>query len=336
MGIKAVDIKAALAPLRSIKMRGDHTTEAEANAAFAELAPFRDGAIFAGSFQGDSGWEKHAKGDEIVQILDGATTLTILTGDGEDVLELTAGMLVGVPRDSYVLETKWGGGEWLQNGGITLTDSVERSLKRMRTDHIEVFMFHMIDAGIYEEHRDRLYPEAARLKEQGKIGHIGFTQTIKREPKFEGVVKALTGDPELWDVLMLKYGIMNQWATKEALPLAKKHDIGIVNMAVVRTTLTNPDAMQARLAEWRADGTISPDALTGDTPFDWLLSGEVGSVAEAAYRFGMDQDPMSTVLTGTSSIEHLEDNVAALERGPLPEADAARLVELLGGSWSPD
>ncbi|MBT4073352.1 MAG: hypothetical protein HOC77_06070 [Chloroflexi bacterium] len=254
-------------------------------------------------------------------------------GDSETYLGET---LVGVPRDSYVLETKWGGGEWLQNGGITLTDSVERSLKRMRTDHIEVFMFHMIDAGIYEEHRDRLYPEAARLKEQGKIGHIGFTQTIKREPKFEGVVKALTGDPELWDVLMLKYGIMNQWATKEALPLAKKHDIGIVNMAVVRTTLTNPDAMQARLAEWRADGTISPDALTGDTPFDWLLSGEVGSVAEAAYRFGMDQDPMSTVLTGTSSIEHLEDNVAALERGPLPEADAARLVELLGGSWSPD
>ncbi|MBT3942884.1 MAG: hypothetical protein HOF43_09240 [Chloroflexi bacterium] len=254
-------------------------------------------------------------------------------GDSETYLGET---LVGVPRDSYVLETKWGGGEWLQNGGITLTDSVERSLKRMRTDHIEVFMFHMIDAGIYEEHRDRLYPEAARLKEQGKIGHIGFTQTIKREPKFEGVVKALTGDPELWDVLMLKYGIMNQWATKEALPLAKKHDIGIVNMAVVRTTLTNRDAMQARLAEWRADGTISPDALTGDTPFDWLLSGEVGSVAEAAYRFGMDQDPMSTVLTGTSSIEHLEDNVAALERGPLPEADAARLVELLGGSWSPD
>ena len=101
MGIKAVDIKAALAPLRSIKMRGDHTTEAEANAAFAELAPFRDGAIFAGSFQGDSGWEKHAKGDEIVQILDGATTLTILTGDGEDVLELTAGMLVVVPRDHW-------------------------------------------------------------------------------------------------------------------------------------------------------------------------------------------------------------------------------------------
>ena len=45
---------------------------------------------------------------------------------------------------------------------------------------------------------------------------------------------------------------------------------------------------------------------------------------------------MSTVLTGTSNIAHLELNVAALERGPLPEVDARRLVELLGGSWSPD
>ncbi len=150
------------------------------------------------------------------------------------------------------------------------------------------------------------------------------------------MVKALTDTPELWDVVMLKYGIMNQWAAKETLPLAKEHDIGIVNMAVVRTTLTDPVAMRARLDEWRADGTITSDVLTGDSPCDWHIHGDVGSVAEAAYRFGMDQDPMSTVLTGTSSIEHLEDNVAALERGPLPDADAARLVDMLGGSWSPD
>jgi len=254
-------------------------------------------------------------------------------GDSETYLGET---LAGEPRDSYVLETKWDGGRFLAHGGIGLTESVERSLVRMRTDHVDVFLFHMIDVPVYEIHRDRFYPEVARLKEQGKVGHIGFTQTIKREPRFEGVMKALEGDPGLWDVVMLKYGIMNQQAAKEALPLAKKLDIGIVNMAVVRTTLTDRAAMQARLAEWRADGTISPDVLTGDAPFDWLVSGDVGSVAEAAYRFGAAQDPMSTVLTGTANIEHLESNAAALERGPLPEADGQRLVELLGESWSPD
>jgi aryl-alcohol dehydrogenase-like predicted oxidoreductase len=244
--------------------------------------------------------------------------------------------LAGEPRDSYVLETKWDGGAFLKRGGIGLTESVERSLVRMRTDHVDVFLFHMIDVPVYEIHRDRFYPEVAKLKEQGKISHIGFTQTIKREPRFEGVMRALEGDPELWDVVMLKYGIMNQWAAKAALPLAKKHDIGIVNMAVVRTTLTNPEAMRSRLDEWRADGTISPDALTGDSPFDWLVNGDVSSVAEAAYRFGADENPMSTVLTGTSNISHLEANVAALDRGPLAGADTAKLVELLGESWSPD
>ncbi|MCH7907202.1 MAG: aldo/keto reductase [Chloroflexi bacterium] len=254
-------------------------------------------------------------------------------GDSETYLGET---LAGAPRDSYVLETKWDGGRWLAQGGITLTESVERSLVRMRTDHIDVFLFHMIDVPVYETHRDRFYPEVALLKEQGKVRHIGFTQTIKREPRFEGVMKALTGDPDLWDVVMLKYGIMNQWAAKETLPLAKKHDIGIVNMAVVRTTLTNPAALRQRLDQWRTDGTIAPDALPGDDPFDWLAHGDVGSVAEAAYRFAAAQEPMSTVLTGTSNIAHLELNVAALERGPLPEVDARRLVELLGGSWSPD
>jgi len=254
-------------------------------------------------------------------------------GESETYLGQT---LAGEPRDSYVLETKWDGGRWLTQGGIGLTESVERSLVRMRKDHVDVFLFHMIDADLYETHRDRFYPEAARLKEQGKIRHIGFTQTIRREPKFEGVVKALTSDPELWDVVMLKYGIMNQWAAKETLRLAKKHDVGIVNMAVVRTTLTNPTALRQRLNEWRADGTLPPNALTGDDPFGWLVHGDVESVAEAAYRFAAAQDPMSTVLTGTSNIDHLESNASALDRGPLPEADARRLVELLGGSWSPD
>jgi len=59
-------------------------------------------------------------------------------------------------------------------------------------------------------------------------------------------------------------------------------------------------------------------------------------VAAAAYRFAAYQNPMSTVLTGTSNISHLESNVAALVRGPLSDSDTAKLVELLGESWSPD
>ena len=65
---------------------------------FATLAAYRDGGIFAGSFDGDSEWERHRNGDEIVHILDGEAEVTILTEDGPQVLTMTGGMLVVVPQ----------------------------------------------------------------------------------------------------------------------------------------------------------------------------------------------------------------------------------------------
>ena len=99
--VKAVDIQAELAKLPVLKMRGPDTTEEEADAAFATLAPFRDGGVFAGSFDGQSPWERHPKGDEIVQVLAGATTLTVLTDEGPQVLEMTAGMVTVVPQGCW-------------------------------------------------------------------------------------------------------------------------------------------------------------------------------------------------------------------------------------------
>jgi len=95
--IKAVDINAELAELSVLDARSPETTEAEADAAFASLAEFGNGALFAGSFIGESPWERHP-GDEMVQILKGATRLTILTDSGSRVLELRAGMLTVVPQ----------------------------------------------------------------------------------------------------------------------------------------------------------------------------------------------------------------------------------------------
>ena len=99
--LKAVDIKAELAGRPVLRERGKDTTEADAKAAFAVLAPFRDGSIFAGSFSGDSPWERHRKGDELVHILDGAATLTIMTDTGPQSFTMTAGMLIVVPQGHW-------------------------------------------------------------------------------------------------------------------------------------------------------------------------------------------------------------------------------------------
>ena len=99
--IKAVDIKAELSGRPVLGARGKDTPEAEAREGFAVLAPFRDGSIFAGSFSGESPWERHQKGDELVQILEGATTLTIMTESGPQSFKLAAGMIIVVPQGHW-------------------------------------------------------------------------------------------------------------------------------------------------------------------------------------------------------------------------------------------
>jgi uncharacterized cupin superfamily protein len=96
--IRAIDIKAELAARPMLRGRSTQTPEAEARAAFAVLAPFRDGSIFAGSFSGETPWERHRNGDELVHVLDGAATLTIMTDGGPQSFTLTAGMVVVVPQ----------------------------------------------------------------------------------------------------------------------------------------------------------------------------------------------------------------------------------------------
>lgn len=77
------------------------SSEAERNGAFARVAPYRDGAIFTAKFAGTSAWERHPRGDEIVHIVDGATTLHLMTETGREALTLAARMLVVVPQNVW-------------------------------------------------------------------------------------------------------------------------------------------------------------------------------------------------------------------------------------------
>ena len=99
--IETVDLRRDLNALVMLEGRGAQTTEEEAQGSFANLADFRDGGIFAAHFSGSSGWERHPKGDEIVQILDGATRFDIISDEGMQSLELSAGMLLVVPRGCW-------------------------------------------------------------------------------------------------------------------------------------------------------------------------------------------------------------------------------------------
>lgn len=96
-----VDINAELKERPTLSGRTRYTSSEESAAAFATLAPFRDGAVFAGSFSGESPWERHLNGDELVHILDGATTVSIIVDDEPRTFEMRAGMLIIVPQGCW-------------------------------------------------------------------------------------------------------------------------------------------------------------------------------------------------------------------------------------------
>jgi mannose-6-phosphate isomerase-like protein (cupin superfamily) len=99
--VTAIDLQRDLAGLPMLSERYGHPTDAESLKSFATLAAYRDGGIFATHFRGNSGWERHPHGDEVVQILEGATRFDILVDEVMQSLELSAGMLVVVPQGCW-------------------------------------------------------------------------------------------------------------------------------------------------------------------------------------------------------------------------------------------
>jgi mannose-6-phosphate isomerase-like protein (cupin superfamily) len=100
-----IDVNAVLTALPFLHGRGKDTTDAEKKAAFTTLSSYRDGGIFGGSFSGESQWERHQQGDEIVYIVDGATTLTLIADDAAapQAYEMKAGMMIVIPQGCWHL-----------------------------------------------------------------------------------------------------------------------------------------------------------------------------------------------------------------------------------------
>ncbi len=237
--------------------------------------------------------------------------------------------LRGHPRDSYLIATKWTS----QSAGEPVTDpevpvrALEQSLQRLETDYVDILQIHGVMPDHYDQLAEIFVPAMQRLQEQGKTRFLGVTERLIVDAKHEGMSVAMERHPDVWDSVMLKYGIINQWAAKHALPLAADSSTGVLNMAPVRLTLTRPDKLRERMDEWGEDA--------GESALDWLSGGDPAELIRRGYQFAAEHEAVTTVITGTSSIAHLEANVAAID-GRLPDEALARLKSDYGESASPD
>ena len=242
--------------------------------------------------------------------------------------------LAGIPRDSYVLCTKCSPGrripgtdEFEFRTPEELVASCERSLERLKTDYLDVLQFHAVLPETYPHTRDVLMPVMRRLQEQGKIRFVGISDGFEHDHHNEALQMALADD--LFDTMMVGYNILTPAPAAQVFPQALKQDVGVIIMCAVRRRMGRPDQLAALIAELKQNGEL-PASVPDEQPLDWLIHGDVQSITDAAYKFAADHPAVSSVLTGTASVEHLEANVRAILGDPLPAADKERLKAWFG------
>ena len=89
--------------IKLIDNRGPHTTEDEVFKAFRSLGigDFKNADLYFGGADGNAGWECHPAGDELVQIIAGATEFDIIVEDDIQTLQLPAGNVLIVPEGCW-------------------------------------------------------------------------------------------------------------------------------------------------------------------------------------------------------------------------------------------
>ncbi|MGB0942926.1 MAG: cupin domain-containing protein [Marinomonas sp.] len=70
----------------------------DGNSAYGNLSDFGNGGMFIANYTGFSEWERHANGDEMVQVIEGETSLVLLIDNEEVPNKIKAGELLIVPQ----------------------------------------------------------------------------------------------------------------------------------------------------------------------------------------------------------------------------------------------
>ena len=235
-----------------------------------------------------------------------------------------------VPRDNLVLATKCHPVD--SNDAVIDEDelqaSLERSLLRLGVDYVDLFQFHGVVSDRYKQIMDRLLPVACRCRERGMFRFLGITERFHLDGGHTMLARALADDH--FDSIMVGYNLLAPGAERAILPQARKQDVAVMGMFAVRRALSDPQRLKESIADLKARNVIPRDAVAADDPLAWLIEGEVDSVTSAGYKFVAGNPDISSVLTGTGNLSHLEKNVQAVIGSPLPSAHRQRLKEIFG------
>ncbi|HXQ45714.1 MAG TPA: aldo/keto reductase, partial [Caulobacteraceae bacterium] len=210
-----------------------------------------------------------------------------------------------------------------------LAESLDQSLRRLGTDHVDVFHLHGLALEHYAQAVETFVPELKRQQAAGKIRFLGVTEVFGRDTGHAMLARALPDD--LFDVIMTGFNLLNPSARARVFSETMKHDVGTLIMFAVRRALSDPAALREAVAGLVAGGEVDASEVDADDPLGFLRPfAASGALTEIAYRFCRHEPGAEVILTGTGDVAHLEANVAAIQGPSLPPEALMRLQRLFG------
>jgi aryl-alcohol dehydrogenase-like predicted oxidoreductase len=198
--------------------------------------------------------------------------------------------------DGLVIATKGGlvrpsAGVWEPLGRPAyLRQCVEMSLRRLGVERIDLWQLHRIDPNVPVEDQIGLM---ADMQKEGKIRHLGLSQVNVEELKKANSIVPIVSVQNLYNLV--------DRSSEDVLDYCTEHNIGFIPWFPV----------------------ASGDLAKPGGPLDHLATDTGHSVAQLALAWLLQKSPVMLPIPGTSSLEHLEENVSAGEITLAPDVVAA-------------
>lgn len=249
-------------------------------------------------------------------------------GDGHSE-EIIGRALVGC-RDEWIVCTKGGHGAtegraWSDFSRERLRWQIDESLRRLRMDHVDVYLLHGPSAD--DIARGECLEAMEQMRAQGKVRFTG----VSIGPNEMGVELMRRG---VVDVLQQAISVVSPQAREALLPAAVEHNVGIVARGVfgqgfLAGTLT-PDAAFADDDRRSWQKAEAKRALAAKAEALRPLTGPDRSPAQLCIQYVLQLPGVSTVIAGTSKWAHMAENIAALDCPPLTADELALIARVQG------
>ncbi len=214
------------------------------------------------------------------------------------------GQAVAGRRKDYYLLTKCGHPETMEIEDWrppSLLRSVERSLRRLRTDYLDVVQLHSCSGA--ELRQGDVIEALQRARERGYTRYIGYSG--------DGDAARYAIECDQFDTLQLSVSIADQEALELVLPLAGEHGIGVI----AKRPIAN--------AAWKTKRKPADEYYhtywerLRKLDYDFLRRDMQDAVA-TALRFPLSVPGVHTAIVGTAKPSRFAENAAMLTVGPLP------------------